>query len=265
MDFDFTTETITPDNTGIITMGGVQGLEIPASTTGNRPGTPTLGVLRINTDTPTAAYLEYWNGTGWLASDGTVTSVSVVTSNGFAGTVATSTTTPAITLSTTVTGVLVGNGTAISAATSATSFPGYANSLAGGAAGSVPYQSAPNSTSFSTAGTTGYVLVSGGSGAPTWTNTPTLTGTNFSGIPNGALTNSSITIGTTSIALGATSTTLAGVTSITLTGASSNVTGVGTPVNGSDAVNLTYLQSVVAGLEWKDAAAAATTTNLTAT
>lgn len=48
---------------------------------------------------------------------GTVTSVSVVTANGFAGTVATATTTPAITLSTTITGLLQGNGTAISAYT----------------------------------------------------------------------------------------------------------------------------------------------------
>ncbi len=47
---------------------------------------------------------------------GTVTSVSVVSANGLAGTVATATTTPAITLSTTVTGLLQGNGTAISAA-----------------------------------------------------------------------------------------------------------------------------------------------------
>lgn len=47
---------------------------------------------------------------------GTVTDVSVVSANGFAGTVANSTTTPAITLSTTVTGILSGNGTAISAA-----------------------------------------------------------------------------------------------------------------------------------------------------
>lgn len=48
---------------------------------------------------------------------GTVTSVSVVTANGFAGSVATATTTPAITLSTTITGILQGNGTSISAAT----------------------------------------------------------------------------------------------------------------------------------------------------
>jgi hypothetical protein len=48
---------------------------------------------------------------------GTVTSVSVVSANGLAGTVATATTTPAITLSTTITGILKGNGTAISAIT----------------------------------------------------------------------------------------------------------------------------------------------------
>lgn len=49
---------------------------------------------------------------------GTVTDVSVVSANGFAGTVATSTTTPAITLSTTLnTPVLAGNGTALIAAT----------------------------------------------------------------------------------------------------------------------------------------------------
>ena len=56
------------------------------------------------------------------AGSGTVTSVSVVSANGFAGTVATSTTTPAITLSTSITGVLKGNGTAISAATSGTDY-----------------------------------------------------------------------------------------------------------------------------------------------
>lgn len=50
------------------------------------------------------------------AGDGTVTSVSVSSANGFAGSVANPTTTPAITLSTSITGVLKGNGTAISAA-----------------------------------------------------------------------------------------------------------------------------------------------------
>ncbi len=56
------------------------------------------------------------------AAAGTVSSVSVVSANGLAGTVATATTTPAITLSTTVTGLLKGNGTAISAAASGTDY-----------------------------------------------------------------------------------------------------------------------------------------------
>lgn len=60
------------------------------------------------------------NGSG--GGGGTVTSVSVVSANGMAGTVATASTTPAITLSTTVTGVVKGNGTALSAAVAGTDF-----------------------------------------------------------------------------------------------------------------------------------------------
>jgi hypothetical protein len=61
--------------------------------------------------------------TSWASvTTGTVTSLSVVSANGFAGTVATSTSTPAITLTTSVTGVLKGNGTAISAATAGTDY-----------------------------------------------------------------------------------------------------------------------------------------------
>jgi hypothetical protein len=67
-------------------------------------GVPTFRAL-VAADIPALPY-----GTG------TVTSVSVVSANGFAGTVATATTTPAITLTTTITGLLKGNGTAISAA-----------------------------------------------------------------------------------------------------------------------------------------------------
>jgi hypothetical protein len=49
---------------------------------------------------------------------------------------------------------------------------GTATNLAGGAAGYVPYQSASGTTLFVAAGTTGQVLTSNGSGAPTW-STPT--------------------------------------------------------------------------------------------
>lgn len=61
-------------------------------------------------------------GTGGGGGTGTVTSVSVASANGLAGTVANPTTTPALTLSTTVTGVLKGNGTALSAAVAGTDY-----------------------------------------------------------------------------------------------------------------------------------------------
>ena len=60
---------------------------------------------------------------------GSVTSVSVASANGFAGTVATATSTPAITVSTSITGVLKGNGTAISAATAGTDYVAPAGAL----------------------------------------------------------------------------------------------------------------------------------------
>lgn len=49
---------------------------------------------------------------------------------------------------------------------------GSANNLVGGGAGQVPYQSATNTTAFLAAGTSGQVLTSNGTSAPTWT-TPT--------------------------------------------------------------------------------------------
>ena len=74
------------------------------------------------------ANISITNGAGTITiaatgiGAGTVTSVSVVSANGLAGTVATDTTTPAITLTTSITGVLKGNGTAISAAVAGTDY-----------------------------------------------------------------------------------------------------------------------------------------------
>jgi len=60
--------------------------------------------------------------TGIGTGTGSVSSVSVATANGFSGSVANPTTTPAITVSTSVTGILKGNGTAISAAVAGTDY-----------------------------------------------------------------------------------------------------------------------------------------------
>ena len=56
------------------------------------------------------------------SSGGTVTSTSVTSTNGFSGTVNNPTTTPAISIGTTVTGILKGNGLAISTATAGTDY-----------------------------------------------------------------------------------------------------------------------------------------------
>lgn len=62
------------------------------------------------------------NPAGYTSNTGTVSSVSVVSANGFGGTVATATSTPAITLTTDLTGLLKGNGTAMSAAVAGTDY-----------------------------------------------------------------------------------------------------------------------------------------------
>jgi hypothetical protein len=119
-------------------------------------------------------------------------------------------------------GALTGNATTSTSTTN----------LTGGATGALPYQSSVDSTTFLAAGTTSQVLI-GGTSAPAWTNTPTLTGTNFTGIPNSALTNNSVTVNGTSISLGASSTITAAAGTLTgstlnSTVTSSSLTSVGT-------------------------------------
>ena len=65
------------------------------------------------------------------AGAGTVTTVSVVSANGFTGSVATASSTPAITIATSITGLLKGNGTAISAATSGTDYQAPIGTISG--------------------------------------------------------------------------------------------------------------------------------------
>lgn len=68
----------------------------------------------------------------YFSGGGTVSDVSVVPANGFAGTVANATSTPAITLTTSITGMLKGNGTALSAGTAGTDYSAGTSALATG-------------------------------------------------------------------------------------------------------------------------------------
>lgn len=99
----------------------------------NGSNTPTAGTVAVGDGTTinftaagSAGQVLTSNGAGvptWTTNGaGTVTSASVVSANGFAGTVATASTTPAITLSTSITGIIKGNGTALSAATAGTDY-----------------------------------------------------------------------------------------------------------------------------------------------
>jgi hypothetical protein len=188
MDFNFITETITPDSTGMITIGGTQGIEIPAGTQLQRPSSPAAGTIRFTTATN---FLEYWNGTTWYsitdASD-TVTTVS----GGTTGLTPATATTGAVTLGGTLnvanggTGLatspangqlLIGNGTTYTLATitggtgvTVTNAAGaitlsltssaYVSSISGGTTGLTP--SSPTGGAVTLAGTLG--VANGGTG-----------------------------------------------------------------------------------------------------
>jgi hypothetical protein len=121
--------------TGITTASNPQGTV--TSVTGTAPvvssggATPAISMAAANTSTNGYLTSTDWNTFNGKGS-GTVTSASVVSANGFTGTVATATTTPAITLATSVTGVIKGNGTAISAATSGTDYSAGTSALGTG-------------------------------------------------------------------------------------------------------------------------------------
>jgi hypothetical protein len=112
----------------VVTANGLAGTVANASSTpAITLSTTTSGILYGNSGALSAVTvgsgLTFAGGTlSASGGTGTVTDVSVVTANGFSGTVATSTTTPAITLSTSVTGLLKGNGTGVSAAVSGTDY-----------------------------------------------------------------------------------------------------------------------------------------------
>jgi hypothetical protein len=106
---------------------------------------------------------------------GTVTSVSVVSANGFAGTVSTATSTPSITISTSITGLIKGNGTALSAAVAATDYVAPGGALGTPSSGTLTNCTFPTlnqNTTGTAAGLSATLAVaSGGTGVTTSTGT----------------------------------------------------------------------------------------------
>lgn len=57
------TDLLTVDGSGVLTLGTTTNMNVPLGTTGERPGSPTEGMVRGNTTTNN---IEYYDGTSWV-------------------------------------------------------------------------------------------------------------------------------------------------------------------------------------------------------
>jgi hypothetical protein len=266
---------------------GTAAITVPSGTTAQRAGSN--GALRYNTDS--ASFEAYANNAWGAIVSGSGVSTFSAGSTGLTpntptsgGIVLAGTLIPANggTGAATLTGYVYGNGT--STMTASTTIPTTALSgtvtnaqianpqvtingttIALGASGTIS-ASNPNALTISTGLTgTSYdgstaVIIAIDSTVATLTGSQTLTNKSISGsantltnIPNSALTNSSLTVGTTNIALGATSLTLGGLTSVAVTQ---------DPTSALQLATKQYVDAVAQNLNIHAACAAATTGTL---
>lgn len=188
---------------------GTGGAVLPSGGTASRPGSPTNGTIRYNED---SAVFEGYANNAWGAIATGAGVVSIDTGTGLTGGPITSTGT----ISIADTAVTAGSyGSATQTGTFTVNAQGQLT-----AAGSVTITPAWSSITSTPTTIAGYGITDG----VTLTGSQTLTNKTISGssntltnIANASLTNSSVTIGTTNIALGATSLTLGGLTSVEVT------------------------------------------------
>jgi hypothetical protein len=236
----------------------------------NTPPADTTKVLGLSSADP---LVTEWVAGGGGGGSGTVTSVSVASANGLAGTVANPSTTPAITLKTTVQGLLKGNSSTgvVSAAVSGTD---YAPATSGSAIlkgnGSGGFSSAAAGTDYvaptgSGAGLTG-ITVSQVSGAAPLAS-PALTGTPTA--PTAAALTDSTQIATTAYADAAVAVETAraeAAEAVKAPLASPTFTGTVTvpaTVNATDAAQKAYVDSVAQGLDNKPSVTVLAAANIT--
>lgn len=147
--------------------------------------TGTLAVASGGTGATTLTGYVYGNGTGAMtASTSIPNSATTATSANTASAIVARDASGNFSAGT-ITASLSGNATTATSATSATSATTAttATNLAGGSAGTIPYQSAAGTTVQLAAGTSGYILQSNGAAAPSWVVASTAAGVN-----NGTLT-----------------------------------------------------------------------------
>lgn len=224
---------------------GTESVTVPFGTTAQRPSPATNGDIRYNTDL--AVFEGYLNG-GWSPFSSGAGVTSVATGTGLQGGPITSVGTISI-ANTAVTAGTYGSAsevpsytvnaqgqltaatnTAISATAigAVTSVSGTANEITS-SGGQTPVLSLPSSLTFTGKTITGGAFnmasaqvvsdtVTTNTAAQTLTNkTINASNNTLSNIANASLVNSSLTVGSTNIALGATSLTLGGLTSVTVT------------------------------------------------
>lgn len=211
-------------NWGILAQKGADGTGAVSNVTASSPvfssggATPNITIQVANTSQGgylTSTDWNTFNGKG----NGTVTNTSVATANGFAGTVATATSTPVITISTSVSGLIKGDGTSLSAATVGTDYSVGTSALTTGILKSTT--------------TTGALSIAVAGDFPILNQNTTGTANNVTGIVAGANGGTGVNNNGKTITLGGNLTT-SGAFNTTLT--ATNTTAVTLPTSGTLAI-----------------------------
>ena len=239
--------TFSPVSSGQVTSLSVTSLKLSFN--------PDTGVLSAPT------FLGYLNGTSNTANNlanGIASQIPYQTGNGSTAFIANGSNGQVLTSNGTSAPSWQNNAASVSVTDNTSSasifYPLFANQTAG----SITTQFT-SSTKYQYVPSTGILTATGFSGS----------GANLTNIPNSALTNSSFTLGNTSIALGSTTTTIAGLSSVTsttfvgaLTGNASTATSATTATTATNATNTAITDNTSSTATWYPTIVSSTSGNL---